>query len=713
MLPNNKPVVREKGSETPNDPMMPIAWISSYHGRNGQKGRVFTTTMGASEDLESEGLRRLLVNAAYWCLGMEKEIPERSNVDLVGLYRPTPFGFGKYTKGLKPADHLATGADRTLSVTKVGKTLKINARVPEDLTEVIIQLISSRNRPLAHFWEVAPNDPNQKPRDPAIPRETGRWYRGPLVQGTADTRDVWFPTVDVELEPGMGAVLVFPKGTKGRGLYNGPYHNLKSQFRDELRIEARHLEPWENTVVVEPATAVPKEFVLEQRVPAILGKVHRTFTLLSEDWNGTVNVCFLTGDGSSGQQISSADVEGNHSASIQHLPGKDLERERLLQALKATIDFTLSSQIKSRQSPMEGGFFLFYDLDAKTFRNSYWQWGWGPSIRNLLQVLNIPELGFDPDEILSAAEAAVQASLRYRVSKESDPLENTPITRWSRSMAGENFYFPAITIGDLLFLVGWAWVPLYEATGEEKYLEESISACDLTGKLMNQFPIIPHTYAPAAGEWYDFALCETGFGVEGFAETFRVTGEDRIRDLGAQFIRQHLDTFQREDGLWERLLVLETREIRPAEYHTRGVGWAMEGLLASHRMDPKGPYLELAERMAAQVLNGQRSEGYWTFYFNRPKEAVGTTQKGTAIWSYLLYRLYSHTGKEKYLSAARKALRWCLDQQYFGEDREAWGSIPDANPQSGVGYRKWFRLSCLYTSGFFGMAIVEELKLNR
>jgi hypothetical protein len=361
---------------------------------------------------------------------------------------------------------------------------------------------------------------------------------------------------------------------------------------------------------------------------------------------------------------------------------------------------------------MHGGFFLFYDFDARTFRNSYWQWGWGPSIRSLLRVRDIPELGFDPTELLNTAESAARASMRYRVENQKDPLVKTPITRWSRSTAVEDFYFPAITLADLLFLAGWAWVPLYETTGNRVYLEESIFACDLTGKLMDQFPIIPHSYCPAAGEWYDFALCETGFGMEGFAEAYRVIGDERIRELGERFIGQHLDTFQRDDGLWERLLVLETGEVRPGEHHTRGVGWAMEGLLASHRMSPNGPYLDLAERMAAQVLAGQHPDGYWTFYFNQPKESVGTTQKGTAIWSYLLYRLYSHTGEEKYLSAARKALLWCLDQQYFGDDPEGWGSISDANPQSGVGYRKWFNMSCLYTSGFFGLALMEELQLD-
>ena len=91
-----------------NDPMMPIAWIKTYTSPSGKDARVFTTTMGASQDLENEGLRRLIVNACYWSLGMEDQIPEKSNVDLVGPYHPTPFGFGKYTKGIKPSAHALT-----------------------------------------------------------------------------------------------------------------------------------------------------------------------------------------------------------------------------------------------------------------------------------------------------------------------------------------------------------------------------------------------------------------------------------------------------------------------------------------------------------------------------------------------------------------------------------------------------------------------------
>jgi hypothetical protein len=82
---------------------MPVAWTRSYSSVSGKKAKIFTTTMGASVDLISEDLRRLVVNACYWAAGMEQQIPALNNVQYVGDYNPTMFGFGKYQRGLSPS----------------------------------------------------------------------------------------------------------------------------------------------------------------------------------------------------------------------------------------------------------------------------------------------------------------------------------------------------------------------------------------------------------------------------------------------------------------------------------------------------------------------------------------------------------------------------------------------------------------------------------
>ena len=100
MQADSKPVEGPK-----NTPMMPVAWVKTYSAEGGPSGRVFTTTMGSSTDLVSEGTRRMLVNACYWAAGLESAIPEKSVVDLVGTFEPTRFGFNGAKKGVKPADH--------------------------------------------------------------------------------------------------------------------------------------------------------------------------------------------------------------------------------------------------------------------------------------------------------------------------------------------------------------------------------------------------------------------------------------------------------------------------------------------------------------------------------------------------------------------------------------------------------------------------------
>ena len=89
-----------------NNPMMPVTWIKTYQTESGKTARVFTSTMGAATDLVFDGSRRMLVNGAYWALGMEDQIPaEGTNVELVGEFKPTNFGMKNFKKGMTPADY--------------------------------------------------------------------------------------------------------------------------------------------------------------------------------------------------------------------------------------------------------------------------------------------------------------------------------------------------------------------------------------------------------------------------------------------------------------------------------------------------------------------------------------------------------------------------------------------------------------------------------
>ena len=95
----------EVGAEPlPDKRPQPAAWVRTYRSKSGQEGRVFCCTQGASEDILSEGVRRMIVNATLWCMGMEDEIKPDADVSFVGPYNPTTFSFKPSIKDARPAD---------------------------------------------------------------------------------------------------------------------------------------------------------------------------------------------------------------------------------------------------------------------------------------------------------------------------------------------------------------------------------------------------------------------------------------------------------------------------------------------------------------------------------------------------------------------------------------------------------------------------------
>ncbi|HWB04884.1 MAG TPA: hypothetical protein VG796_17785 [Verrucomicrobiales bacterium] len=98
MKPDDPPVSGSK-----NEPMQPLVWVKDYQYQGGKPGKAIVTTMGAAVDLECADLRRLFVNAIYWGCGLEAQMPAEAKVEPVGEYKPSPFGFNGFRKGVTPA----------------------------------------------------------------------------------------------------------------------------------------------------------------------------------------------------------------------------------------------------------------------------------------------------------------------------------------------------------------------------------------------------------------------------------------------------------------------------------------------------------------------------------------------------------------------------------------------------------------------------------
>lgn len=596
----------------------------------------------------------------------------------------------------------AESVDETvMSVRRQGDVLSIQAHLPIPVTEVELRVESDRNAQISKITDISPLNP--EPEKGTYRTDGTNGSRGPGLDS-----DVWYPVVDVRLEPGMEGIALLSVAPQACAI-NHNFYKRMLPFGAETVIPGSRLEFWENAVYLEPASASVRRFYLRQRLPVIDGEVRHELSLLSKEWGGTISL--YAADPGPSRYIAKARVTADVSRLNLPPPGSPLSKERLIWSLGATVAYILRAQNRNRLSPTYRGLYLFYDVDAATYRTSYWIWGWGPAVKALLGADKVADISgrYGTGHLTRIADQIGRTSLGLRITDRDHPLHGVPISRWSRDLQYKYGYEEVVSVADGNFLSGLAWIPLYRATGDKAYLDAATDLTLATERLMNEYGLIPQDYYERK-LFTPHTIDESGFGMEGLAEIYATTGDPHYRQIAKNYIDQHLLKLQRKDGLWERGWNKNTG-IMPADFNTRGMGWAMEGLLAANRAVPDGGYLELAKRMAEHLIEWQTPSGCWAWTANRPASEVGIAEKGTALWSYLFYQLYSATGDRRHLEVARASLTWCIQNQYTGPDPQAHGGLVGVNPQSAVGYRSWFRVSCAYASGFFGLAALEELNL--
>jgi type 1 glutamine amidotransferase len=106
VLTHSQPLVSMDPTADPDPakPPMPSTWTRHYADKDGEKHRVFHSTQGASEDIQDENYRRMIINGTLWALGMENIIKPDLDISFVGPYQPNTFSFEGHAKGIKPSD---------------------------------------------------------------------------------------------------------------------------------------------------------------------------------------------------------------------------------------------------------------------------------------------------------------------------------------------------------------------------------------------------------------------------------------------------------------------------------------------------------------------------------------------------------------------------------------------------------------------------------
>jgi hypothetical protein len=473
------------------------------------------------------------------------------------------------------------------------RAVEISGTLPLAVTEVELRFRSARNAVMSKITDISPNHPAP---DTVLP------YPRP-------DKEVWYPVVDLELNAGMSGHLRWKTAPRLVAV-NHHFHGKAEAGSREMSVPAAMLESWENNAYCEPAVAL-EDFYLAARVPVINGALKYALRPLGTAWAGAVTMV----DATSGREIEIARFAPPPSPAVSAVPpAAALEHANLEQSLIASLNYLLRSQNGQTSSPTFGGLHLFYDLDAQTFRSSYWIWGAGPAVSALLEAGKFPAIArnFPAHRLGTVANQIGRSGLGLRIMDPTHPAYGIPLSRWRRAIELPFGFEQCAAPSDALFLSGWAWIPLYRATGNADYLKAAELLAASTARLMHDYELVPQDYYVDRHEWSEHTIDESGFGVEGLNALYQATGERRYQQQADDYMKQHLAKLARTDGVWERGWNRRTG-VMPTIRMTRGLGWAMEGLLAAHQAVPEGGYLAHARRMADQMAKWQLPDGSWIF----------------------------------------------------------------------------------------------------
>ena len=613
----------------------------------------------------------------------------------------------------------------TISVSLFGQKLEVTGtgtvnliRSTKNSHESLKWVIySERNAPVSRMTDRSPHAPKD-------------FVDRPIEPGT----QIWFPVIDVALRPGFTLIADFEAVRAGDSIcFNGNFHNICSTLKSRMSY-TQHLEHWENQLYVESENALLKSVAFE--LPVAPGELSLSLKPLSAYWKGRVELWKENHTGT-WQKLDSKEVSIGKKETPVMRKESTITKDLVLQRLAAASEYLVNIRNLNPYSPTYGGLYLFYDLEWDMYRRSDWIWSYGPSIRVLLEASKVRNLSdtYSSETFMTAARQVAEASLRFQEKNENHPAHGLVMCRYDprtdSPQGAEGFYSPA----DSWFLAGWGWMPYYNHTGDERFLDATVLMTQGIDRILGpdadrEPQLIEQDFLMKAGKWKNWTMDESGFGMKGAEELYRVTNDPYHRDVGEEYITGLLKYLERPDGLWDRTwhrndsLYADngwgvaaprgTPVLFKTHKSTRGLGWSMIGLLASHGLMPEGDvYLKKAIKLADHLIEGQEEEGHWDFLFGEGAYPGEVSEKGTALWCMLFYQLYEYTKDERHLHTARKALRWCINNQYMGPEKSpAYGGIMGKNRESGVVYRRFSPLICSYTVGWYGLALLEELKLH-
>lgn len=254
---------------------------------------------------------------------------------------------------------------------------------------------------------------------------------------------------------------------------------------------------------------------------------------------------------------------------------------------------------------------------------------------------------------------------------------------------------PQLAPNDSCYIALNCCLSLYDATGEQKYLNAAEANADWVVETARPDGLVWFAYDTKKKEWIkDKNIVDIGFTAGLFARLYEITGKEKYLSFLESFVKTYVEAFYMPT---EKCFstAIDRADHQCGGAFGRGQGWALEGLLPAYRV-LKDKYIKnVIEETVETVLKLQLKNGGWSY--NLLKPLMGEDCKAVPIIAKCLLDWYELGDRNQGLiDAAWKALDWCT--RHTATNGAAVGGIFSYTIEGAIVHNMYTNTAFVYSS---------------
>lgn len=261
---------------------------------------------------------------------------------------------------------------------------------------------------------------------------------------------------------------------------------------------------------------------------------------------------------------------------------------------------------------------------------------------------------------------------------------------------------PMLAPNDSAYMANNAFVELYLATKEQKYLDIACRCADWIIETARPDGIVYTGYNMRDEKWdKSCVIVDTGFTGGLFSRLYEITKEEKYLDFLKRFIDKYIELFYIPSA-HGFCTSIDKNDRQQGGMFGRGQAWALEGLIPAYKVLKDEKIKAVIDDTINNLVKVQCKNGGWAYNLTKP--LMGEDCKAVSVIAKDMMDWYAITKDERIRQSAEKALEWC--RKHTAIEGEAKGGIFSFCMEGAI-------VQNLYTSCAFVYASAYAIELEQ